>query len=235
MLHYGACEVPSKTKQKLSKSFYAGLEAQNLKKTVIRSSSTFSKSQFIKEKSQAPTFRQESDAQRRMRLILEKHERKSVLKTMEHLRRSEAAKKGWITRRANIEKKYKEQEEIALKIFQPEDMFRCTWGTGLSDRNEAISFTLYSYSKEPLDLPEQSKVEKHFADLLTRYLKSLYPKKTYSYEKDWDVFGHPQGQHEVITRMEENVAIDYDGEDIDQWVFEVDSNEYSRGDLKLVL
>lgn len=133
----------------------------------------------------------------------------------ERRRRSIAAKKGWQTRREHQKQKNK-----------PRDMWRSTWGTGLSDKNVPYSFTFYAFSKKPLDNQDLAKCEDKFIILIDRWMRRQYPSRNYRYAS-----AEADGWIKTIVRSEENNSVNYDREFFEKWSFEIDHREEERGDL----
>lgn len=105
---------------------------------------------------------------------------------------------------------------------QPEDMYRCTLGTGISDRNKHYSFTLYVWSNEPFDSWRINQTIELFEDCLVLWLKREYPNRNYNISDWWGG---------VIIREEVNALVDYDHELVETYSFEVNQYEEENGPL----
>lgn len=142
--------------------------------------------------------------------------RRRNISTLEHQRRSEGAKRGWIKRR--------------LRFFEPLEMLRSTWGTGLSDKNVPFSFTFYAYSEKDLDSLDMAKCEEKFINLIDRWIRAHYPSRNYNYGR-----GEADGWIQPIVRREENTSLGYDKFVFKKWIFEINSNEEDVGELAEIL
>jgi hypothetical protein len=109
----------------------------------------------------------------------------------------------------------------------PEDMVRNTWGTGISDKNKAYSFTFYTFSAKDLDSNERDLCVKKFRECLGKWLESHYQSKGYTYDKDW--WG------KEIVRDEENESVPFYPEFFEKWSFEVNQTEERSGSLSDIL
>ena len=162
-----------------------------------------------------------------MKTIFSTYKRKKYSQFIElnklQLKRSEAAKKGWITRRANQQKK---KEPIIRRIFKPEDMVRNVWGTNCSDKNVPFSFTFFTFSKENLDGNDSRKCEDKFINLIDYWIRQHYPNRSYSWRT-----AEADGWFTEMIRREENISVSFDGNYYLKWLFEINGTQEDIGDL----
>ena len=138
---------------------------------------------------------------------------KKTISMEEHKRRSEAAKKAWEKR-----KEAKKEKPTKGAIIEDAWMYRNTLGTGLSDHQKDISFTLYTFTWFELDYADLYKVERKLMDLITKWMQRQYPKQRYTFEGNFDEWSHGR---EIVRKEAPNTVYPYDSAFINTWVFEV--------------
>jgi len=137
---------------------------------------------------------------------------KQYISPVEHLRRSEGAKRGWITRRRNMQ------------------MIRNVWGTACSDKNKAFSFTFYAFSADDLDESDAGKCEDKFSKLIDRWLRLQYPGRHYTFDNS-----EADGWFREMVRREKNQSVPHYKPDFNKWIFEINTQEDSRGELSEIV
>ena len=142
------------------------------------------------------------------------------------LKRSESAKKGWVTRRARYGKSGRKPKKPPVI----EGMVRNVWGTACSDKNKPFSFTFYVFSQDDLDSSDATKCENKFTSLIDRWLRLQYPARDYTFSR-----GEADSWFSEMVRREQNVSVNYDAGDFKKWIFEINGSEDDRGDLNDIL
>jgi hypothetical protein len=111
---------------------------------------------------------------------------------------------------------------------KPKNMTRNTLGTGISDKNQSFSFTLYAYSKKDLDQTDLNNIEDFFKKKLVEWMRSRYKKAHYDWS-DWENWGRK------IVREEKNLKIDFDSEFYKKYSYEINQVQVEIDDLSKIL